>query len=1009
MNGRDAITNTLLLLCLLMQVCPGAERTFYVSPTGSDDSPGTGEAPFRTVHRAQVAMRGAVGAMDGDIVVSLAPGTYRLDKRLELTDADSGRNGHRVIYRSAGGLGKARLLGSVPLTGWEPHRDGIWKIALPEGMTFHTLYEAGKRAWKARFPNYQHHARMPAARGRYLVSVDGSAAPKDGEKSGWLTYRPEDAPPVTQVITMKIALFAVGKCNWMRTIHSVQSFQTEKRRVLISGRIWRGVGKRARYFYEDELGLLDAPGEFYVDQAAHTLYYHPLSDGHPDTLEISAPVVTRLIQIRGKSRDACAENLMIDGLALEETDGFPKGWWGMQYGRTDGALIWMNNTRRVEIKRCHLRNGGRSGIMLIGHNTDNLVSDCWIEHMGVNGVTLSNRFSIPDEPGAARDRCERNRVYNCRIHDIGEIHCYAACVNVFNVSHNEVSHCELYDSVRYAVTVRGNTGAQFGPPVSVNMPSAKGNHFHHLRVVRCGQDSGDMGALHCANLNNPDGDAINTFEQITVAGCQAIPSMKDIAPDGIFLDWPKMSMHQIFRNMHILRCQGRQIRSHRPENAASAQTENVSWKAGFRTDLMDYENIGLTHEFPAEYGHPSPLPKPLAAPHSVKATANAYDTVSLEWKPPSHKPEVEPIFAIYRDGKKISDTRKLRFIDHGLSERTTYRYRVSARVEDFRKPSPRSQELAVETPADLVPPRPTGARLSPDGERVRVAFSEAVEPASALKTRHYRFTPELTVKAVKTLTPECVDLVVEGAKPGATYALSVVGLRDLSSARNLVPEGTAIELAKPRVIVSYPLKSIYNGRLKDASGGGGDARVHGAAVVEPNGGPLGGAALRLDGKTAYAEAPRDLNLGAGDFTIMVWVHRVGTGIILSKGNGFGSQHQWSLGWPMAGEQDSICLRIKNNFFSTGEGSVPEGRWVHVAFVKKETIARAYINGKASGKEHDLSGLGPFVNDRPLRIGRREHAPDPRLFNGKIAGVVLVDDALLPAQIRAHAAGSGDSK
>jgi len=46
--------------------------------------------------------------------------------------------------------------------------------------------------------------------------------------------------------------------------------------------------------------------------------------------------------------------------------------------------------------------------------------------------------------------------------------------------------------------------------------------------------------------------------------------------------------------------QGTQSHSHRPENGASAQTENVSWKPDFQPSRMDCEHIGLTAEFPAE-------------------------------------------------------------------------------------------------------------------------------------------------------------------------------------------------------------------------------------------------------------------------------------------------------------------------------------------------------------------------------------------------------------------------
>lgn len=110
-----------------------------------------------------------------------------------------------------------------------------------------------------------------------------------------------------------------------------------------------------------------------------------------------------------------------------------------------------------------------------------------------------------------------------------------------------------------------------------------------------------MGALHEADVNHPGGGCVNTFEQIVVTDTRAAPSMKDWPPDGIFLDWPKMAMEQIFRNVQVLRSEGTQFRSNGPDNAAATQTRNVSWKPGFREDLMDYKNIGLTAEFPRAY------------------------------------------------------------------------------------------------------------------------------------------------------------------------------------------------------------------------------------------------------------------------------------------------------------------------------------------------------------------------------------------------------------------------
>src|SRR4051794_10548071 len=62
----------------------------YVSPDGSDTNPGTSaNSPFRTLQRAQAAVRGIDQANSGAITVNLAGGTYRLSKPLVLTAADS--------------------------------------------------------------------------------------------------------------------------------------------------------------------------------------------------------------------------------------------------------------------------------------------------------------------------------------------------------------------------------------------------------------------------------------------------------------------------------------------------------------------------------------------------------------------------------------------------------------------------------------------------------------------------------------------------------------------------------------------------------------------------------------------------------------------------------------------------------------------------------------------------------------------------------------------------------
>lgn len=969
----------------------------HVAPSGADTGPGTAEQPFRTLHRAQEAVRRAIQGMEGDIIVNLAPGDYRLDRTLQFTAADSGRNGFRVVYRSTAGPGKARLLGSVPLKGWQAHRDGIWKIDLPEGRLFHTLYENGRRVHKARFPDLDPHPQMPTALGRYLLTVDGTPKQSDRDHPrpdapAWLAYRVEDAPPVTEVTKMRIHIFPGGKCDWVREVHPVASIDLQSRRLDINGKPFHGVGVGARFFLEDELGFLNAPGEFFVDDKTRTLYYKPLGEGHPDTLAISCPVLNRMIEMKGASRDECVEHLVLDGLALKESDNTPPLPLWAYSGHHDGALVWMNNTSRVEIRNCHLKNGGRHGIMMIGHNTNNLVTGCWIEHMGVNGVSLCNRFLAPNGKDPTEDRCEHNRISNTRISHVGQLHTYAECVTVFNVSHNEVDHCQLDNSVRYAITLRGNTGPQYGPSVLTNHPPTKGNYFHHIRVERCGQDGGDMGALHGANLNIPDGDAINTFEQITVADCRAIPSVNDIAPDGIFLDWPKMCMHQVFRNVQIVRPQGQQLRSHGPDNGASAQTENVSWEPHFDESRMEYEEIGLRPDFPEEYGGGS-APR-LPPPSGVEARPLAFDRVLLSWQ--SADPEEQPpaSYAVFRDDVLLGSTLHTSFEDRGLTEQTLYRYAVATRAWEFALAGQRSPDCEVRTPPDTTAPILQGALAGDDAKHVWLRFSKPLDPATAGVAANYRIDQDVRVLGAEPASnPTSVRLRVSPLTRGATYRLTVSGVTDTAAARNAVPAGTSTTFRADQMVLHYTMDMTEGDTVVDASGSGRHAKLKGSATWVPSAGRIGGALL-LDGTDAYAEGPADFDLGTADFTLAAWIWKEHDAnmIILAKADGFAKQ-QWSWGW------DPCCFRAENQMsFHPDRSDLGAKRWMHVAFVRHGNTGQAYVDGKPSGGLHDLSVLGDLSNGRSLLVGRRRHEETPVWFQGRIDDVRIYGRALTAEEI-----------
>jgi hypothetical protein len=115
-----------IILCaaaLLLSAAPlHAQRrpkvfiTIAVSPTGSDNNDGTPDHPFKTLERAQRAVR-IVNATQ-DVHVQLADGTYRLARTLVFTALDGGRNAHQVIWEAAPSAHPV-LSGATPITNWK--------------------------------------------------------------------------------------------------------------------------------------------------------------------------------------------------------------------------------------------------------------------------------------------------------------------------------------------------------------------------------------------------------------------------------------------------------------------------------------------------------------------------------------------------------------------------------------------------------------------------------------------------------------------------------------------------------------------------------------------------------------------------------------------------------------------------------------------------------------------------------------------------------------------------
>jgi hypothetical protein len=316
---------------------PGVQATIYVSPTGNDRALGlSARRPVRTPQRAQAIVRLLRRHMRGDIDVVLGDGYYRMSAPLTLGPADSGTNGHDVVWTAAPGTRPA-MVGSVQITGWHPMSKGspIWVAQAPPGLQTRQLYVNGTRAARA-------NGALPNA----LTGQDA-----DGYSGGGSTMaawrNPSGARPQLEFV------YRGGLGAWTEPRCPVASFSGAA--VVMAQPCWKNSTARAGSFpdgraynlvgrssiteqptsVENAFQFLGAntPGQWFLDQGDGKLYYVPRQGETLNTADVEAPVLQTLVQGNG-TPSAPVHDIVFSGIQFSYAT-----WLGPEFhgqGVSDG-------------------------------------------------------------------------------------------------------------------------------------------------------------------------------------------------------------------------------------------------------------------------------------------------------------------------------------------------------------------------------------------------------------------------------------------------------------------------------------------------------------------------------------------------------------------------------------------------------------------------------------------------------------------------------------------------
>jgi hypothetical protein len=468
-----------LLFGLALVATPGFAQ-IHVSPAGRDGAAGTQQRPVRTLDRALALARAARAKTAGDVIVSLAGGTYRLAQPLALLPEDSGTGGHNLVFTAERGQHPI-ISGAVRIGGWKKFdaAKNIWAAPLPAGaVNARQLYIDGVRATRTR-------ARVPVA---LTMTATGYTA-ADATMASW--KHPSDLEFVYTGGNSVWSETGEGLGSWTEPRCPVASIDgttitmrepcwdnSTLRVMLPSGARTanlvgpKSIGKQPAYV-ENAFELLGTPGQFYLDHDASTIYYTPRPGEDLNSADVELPVLEMLIDAHGTAADP-VDNIVFSGIQFSYAtwlgpngpDGFSEIQAGYQVTGAEGyskqglcTLVpggacpygaWTKEPANVSLRFAHdvhfTRDAfvhlGAAGLDLGEGAQNDAVEGSVFTDISGNGVELASvdKPLAPDAEFAIGNRIENNLFEDVGAEYRGGIAIVIGYARNTLVSHNQIDH-----------------------------------------------------------------------------------------------------------------------------------------------------------------------------------------------------------------------------------------------------------------------------------------------------------------------------------------------------------------------------------------------------------------------------------------------------------------------------------------------------------------------------------------------------------------------------------------